>query len=91
VTPDIPLSTFKLFTFYSQDATKPRRGEIFIDFQDNRTKPRRGDTNGQLYNSKRNRNKEFAYILHVAKGSWGEVRSMLVLAKQPGKIAEKDV
>ncbi len=35
-------------------------------------------------------NKEFSYFLYVAKGSCGEVRSMLILAKELGKIAEKD-
>ena len=35
-------------------------------------------------------NKEFAYFLYIAKGSCGEVRSMLILAKELGKISEKD-
>jgi four helix bundle protein len=35
-------------------------------------------------------NKEFAYFLYVAKGSCGEVRSMLILAKELGKITEKE-
>lgn len=33
-------------------------------------------------------NKEFAYFLYVAKGSCGEVRSMLILAKELNKISE---
>lgn len=33
-------------------------------------------------------NKEFAYFLYVAKGSCGEVRSMLILAKELNKITE---
>jgi four helix bundle protein len=33
-------------------------------------------------------NKEFAYFLHVAKGSCGEVRSMLILAKELNKISD---
>ncbi len=35
-------------------------------------------------------NKEFSYFLYVAKGSCGEVRSMLILAKELGKINEND-
>ena len=35
-------------------------------------------------------NKEFAYFLYIAKGSCGEVRSMLILAKELKKISEKD-
>lgn len=35
-------------------------------------------------------NKEFAYFLYIAKGSCGEVRSMLILAKELGKINEID-
>lgn len=35
-------------------------------------------------------NKEFAYFLYIAKGSCGEVRSMLILAKELGKINEKE-
>jgi four helix bundle protein len=35
-------------------------------------------------------NKEFAYFLYIAKGSCGEVRSMLILAKELNKISEKD-
>jgi four helix bundle protein len=33
-------------------------------------------------------NKEFAYFLYVAKGSCGEVRSMLILATELNKITE---
>jgi four helix bundle protein len=35
-------------------------------------------------------NKEFSYFLYIAKGSCGEVRSMLFLAKELNKISEKD-
>lgn len=34
-------------------------------------------------------NKEFAYFLYVAKGSCGEVRSMLILAKELNKITNE--
>ena len=34
-------------------------------------------------------NKEFAYFLYVSKGSCGEVRSMLILAKELNKISEE--
>ena len=33
-------------------------------------------------------NKEFAHFLYIAKGSSGEVRSMLILAKELNKIPE---
>ena len=37
-------------------------------------------------------NKEFAYFLYVSKGSCGEVRSMLILAKELNKISyEKQI
>lgn len=35
-------------------------------------------------------NKEFARFLYIAKGSCGEVRSMLILAKELKKITEED-
>jgi four helix bundle protein len=35
-------------------------------------------------------NKEFSHFLYMAKGSCGEVRSMIILAKELGKITEKD-
>ena len=35
-------------------------------------------------------NKEFARFLYIAKGSCGEVRSMLILSKELGKITEED-
>ena len=34
-------------------------------------------------------NKEFVYFLYVSKGSCGEVRSMLILAKELNKISEE--
>lgn len=34
-------------------------------------------------------NKEFLYFLYVAKGSCGEVRSMLILAKELNKISDE--
>jgi len=33
-------------------------------------------------------NKEFSYFLYVAKGSCGEVRSMIILANELNKISE---
>jgi four helix bundle protein len=38
----------------------------------------------------RRSNKEFSHFLYIAKGSCGEVRSMLVLAKELNKITEHD-
>ena len=35
-------------------------------------------------------NKEFSHFLYISKGSCGEVRSMLYLAKDLNKITEKD-
>jgi four helix bundle protein len=35
-------------------------------------------------------NKEFVYFLYLAKGSCGEVRSMLILAKELNKISADD-
>ncbi len=35
-------------------------------------------------------NKELAHFLYIAKGSCGEVRSMLILAKELKKISEED-
>jgi four helix bundle protein len=37
----------------------------------------------------RKSNKEFAHFLYIAKGSCGEVRSMLILAKELNKISEE--
>lgn len=34
-------------------------------------------------------NKEFSYFLYIAKGSCGEVRSMLILAKELNKITNE--
>jgi four helix bundle protein len=36
-------------------------------------------------------NKEFAHFLYIAKGSSGEVRSMLILAKELKMISEEDI
>jgi len=38
----------------------------------------------------RKSNNEFKYFLYVAKGSCGEVRSMLILSKELNKIKNKD-
>lgn len=38
----------------------------------------------------RRSNKEFKQFLYIAKGSCGEVRSMLYLARELNKISEKD-
>lgn len=38
----------------------------------------------------RKSNNEFKYFLFIAKGSCGEVRSMIVLAKELSKIMESD-
>lgn len=38
----------------------------------------------------RKSNNEFKHFLFIAKGSCGEVRSMLILAKELGKLSEKD-
>ena len=38
----------------------------------------------------RKSNKEFKYFLFIAKGSCGEVRSMLYLAKELHKISDED-
>ncbi len=35
-------------------------------------------------------NKEFSHFLYIAKGSCGEVRYMLYVAKELNKISEKD-
>jgi len=35
-------------------------------------------------------NKEFTHFLYIAKGSCGEVRSMLILAKELNKISEQE-
>ena len=37
----------------------------------------------------RKSNKEFVHFLYIAKGSCGEVRSMLILAKELNKISEE--
>jgi four helix bundle protein len=39
----------------------------------------------------RRSNKEFIYFLYIAKGSCGEVRSMLILAKELNKLSEESV
>jgi four helix bundle protein len=38
----------------------------------------------------RKSNNEFKYFLYIAKGSCGEVRSMLILAKELNKISNAD-
>jgi len=38
----------------------------------------------------RKTNKEFIFFLHVAKGSCGEVRSMLILARELNKINDQE-
>ncbi|MCL2098385.1 MAG: four helix bundle protein [Bacteroidales bacterium] len=38
----------------------------------------------------RRTNNEFKHFIYIAKGSCGEVRSMLILAKELNKITEKD-
>jgi four helix bundle protein len=38
----------------------------------------------------RKSNKEFVYFLYVAKGSCGEVRSMLILAKELNKLSQNE-
>lgn len=38
----------------------------------------------------RKSNNEFKHFLFIAKGSCGEVRSMLILSKELGKLSEKD-
>jgi four helix bundle protein len=39
----------------------------------------------------RRSNKEFIYFLYIAKGSCGEVRSMLILAKELDKLPDESV
>lgn len=38
----------------------------------------------------RKSNKEFSHFLYIAKGSCGEVRSMLIIAKELKKISDND-
>lgn len=38
----------------------------------------------------RKSNNEFRHFLYISKGSCGEVRSMLILAKELGKISNQD-
>ncbi len=38
----------------------------------------------------RKENKEFSYFLYVPKGSCGELRSMVVLAKELNKLSDSD-